>query len=167
LPTFVGWQHTRLTIETLLLRAQSHAARGEIDEALVDLQEALKLGEAGEFIRTFIDEGEPVLRLLGSLRAQTRGSSPYVAKLINAFGVTQEGQAMAPSQPLVEPLSERELEILQLIAEGLSNREIGQRLFLSLPTVKWHTSNIYGKLGVKNRTTAVARARELDILPSR
>ena len=166
LPVFVDWQHARLTIETLLLRAQSYAGRGEIDAALADLREALKLGEAGAFIRIFVDEGEPVLRLLGSLRAQTRSSLPYVGTLLTAFGTAQEGQVALPSQALVEPLSERELEILQLIAEGLSNREIGQRLFLSLPTVKWHSSNIYGKLGVKNRTTAVAKARELDILPS-
>ena len=66
--------------------------------------------------------------------------------------------------PLIEPLSERELEVLALIADGLSNREIAAKLVLSLPTIKWHTSNIYGKLGVRNRVTAVARARELHIL---
>ena len=66
---------------------------------------------------------------------------------------------------LVEPLSRRELEVLSLIAEGLSNQEIARRLVISLRTVKWHASNIYGKLGVKNRTQAVARARTLGILP--
>jgi LuxR family maltose regulon positive regulatory protein len=67
---------------------------------------------------------------------------------------------------LIEPLSERELEVLQLISEGLTNREIAQRLFISLRTVKWHTSNIYGKLGVKNRTQAVATSRTLGVLAS-
>jgi LuxR family maltose regulon positive regulatory protein len=66
---------------------------------------------------------------------------------------------------MIEPLSEREMEVLRLIAEGLSNEEVAQRLVLSLPTVKWHTGNIYGKLGVKNRTQAVATARTLGILP--
>jgi LuxR family maltose regulon positive regulatory protein len=65
---------------------------------------------------------------------------------------------------MIEPLSDREMEILQLVAEGLSNREIAQRLVLSLSTVKWHTSNIYGKLGVKNRTQAVARSREMGLV---
>jgi LuxR family maltose regulon positive regulatory protein len=65
-----------------------------------------------------------------------------------------------------EPLTEREIELLSLIAEGLSNQEIGQRLFISLPTVKWHTSNIYGKLGVRSRTQAVIQARSLGILPN-
>ena len=71
------------------------------------------------------------------------------------------------SQPLVEPLSEREMEVLQLIAAGLSNREIGLRLSLSLATVKWHSSNIYGKLGVGNRVTAVATAQQLGLLSNR
>jgi len=66
---------------------------------------------------------------------------------------------------LIEPLSERELEVLRLIAEGLANEEIAQRLVLSLPTIKWHTSNVYGKLSVKNRTEAVAKARGLGLLP--
>ena len=70
------------------------------------------------------------------------------------------------SSSLVEPLSERELEVLQLVAQGLANREIASRLFLSLNTVKAHTRNIYGKLGVRSRTQAVARARALGILPS-
>jgi LuxR family maltose regulon positive regulatory protein len=67
---------------------------------------------------------------------------------------------------LVEPLSERELEVLQLIAEGLTNPQIASRLFLSLHTIKVHAHNIYGKLGVHNRTQAVARARALGVLPS-
>jgi LuxR family maltose regulon positive regulatory protein len=69
-----------------------------------------------------------------------------------------------PPSALVEPLSERETEVLGLIAEGLTNRAIGQHLYISLGTVKAHTSNIYGKLGVRSRTQAVARARALDIL---
>lgn len=163
---FRAWQHVRLLIETLLLRAQGYAARGETDRAHSDVQEALVLGEPGGFVRVFVDEGEPVRRLLESFLMPERGSRAYVEQLLKAFGTGGDAAAAAKAQPLVEPLTERELEILQLVAEGLSNREIGQRLFLSLPTVKWHTSNIYGKLGVRNRTTAAAKARELGILQS-
>jgi len=89
----------------------------------------------------------------------------YVLKLLSAF---RAQHALHPSslipQPLIEPLSERELEVLRLIAEGLSNQEIAGRLFLSVPTVKWHTTHIYGKLGVQNRTQAVTRARALGLL---
>jgi LuxR family maltose regulon positive regulatory protein len=95
----------------------------------------------------------------------------YVGKLLAAFeaeaqGHTSESPAFTPpaAQPLVEPLSERELEVLQLVAEGLSNREISERLFLALSTVKGHNRNIYGKLQVQRRTEAVARARELGLL---
>jgi LuxR family maltose regulon positive regulatory protein len=72
--------------------------------------------------------------------------------------------ALDPPDEIIEPLSNRELDVLQLIAQGLSNQEIAQELVLSLSTVKWHSSNIYGKLGVKNRTQAVAKARRLGIV---
>jgi LuxR family maltose regulon positive regulatory protein len=95
----------------------------------------------------------------------------YVRRLLAAFPVEERGQidppkSQAPESELIEPLSERELEVLQLIAEGLSNPEIASRLYLSLNTVKVHSRNIYGKLGVHNRTRAVAKARALGILPS-
>ena len=81
-------------------------------------------------------------------------------------GTTKAAKTPAPSdaQPLVEPLSRRELEILNLIAQGFSNNDIAERLFLALTTIKGHNQNIFGKLGVKRRTEAVARARELGIL---
>ena len=94
----------------------------------------------------------------------------YLQTLLAACGQPTASLALAAQQnsasaELIEPLSEREIEVLTYIAQGLSNREIAQELVLSLPTIKWHTSNIYGKLGVGNRTTAVARARELNLLP--
>ncbi len=104
--------------------------------------------------------------------ALARGIAPdYVRRLLAAFPVAEPEQAapsetQAPNSDLIEPLSERELEVLQLIAEGLTNPEIASRLFLSLNTVKAHTRNIYGKLGVHSRTQAVARARALGVLPS-
>jgi LuxR family maltose regulon positive regulatory protein len=86
--------------------------------------------------------------------------------LLAAFPKPGEPPAVPPSaQPLIEPLSERELEVLTAIAEGLSNQETARRLYISERTVKWHASNIYGKLQVSNRTEAVAKARSLGILP--
>jgi LuxR family maltose regulon positive regulatory protein len=161
-------------IEILVLRAlarqalaEASAALGEQDAALDDLARALDLAEPERYARTFLDLGEPLAVLLK--QAATRGFSPvYTSKLLMAFGDEGlRGPVPAPSgaQPLVEPLSDRELEVLQLLAEGLSNPEIGQRLFISLPTVKSHTRNIYGKLGVHSRKQAVAQARALGILP--
>jgi LuxR family maltose regulon positive regulatory protein len=92
----------------------------------------------------------------------------YCDKLLAAFEAEDQGSEEEPNlpnaQPLIEPLSPRELEVLQLIAQGLSNREISERLFLALSTVKRHNGNIYGKLQVNRRTEAVARARELSLL---
>jgi LuxR family maltose regulon positive regulatory protein len=91
----------------------------------------------------------------------------YAGKLLGAFkakGDDSKVESIKSSQPLIEPLSERELEILHLISEGLSNRQISERLYLAIPTVKGHTRNIFGKLQVKRRTEAVARARELELL---
>ncbi len=95
----------------------------------------------------------------------------YVRVLLAAFPANESLEtAVSPAQvdqsELVEPLSERELEVLEKIATGLTNREIADRLYLSLNTVKVHTRNIYGKLGVHNRTQAVARARLLGLLPT-
>jgi LuxR family maltose regulon positive regulatory protein len=105
-------------------------------------------------------------------KAVARGVTPiYTAKLLAAFeaeGHQAKGTAPVttahPIQPLIEPLSPRELEVLQLVAQGLSNREIAERLFLSVNTVKGHNRNIFGKLQVQRRTEAVARARELGLL---
>jgi LuxR family maltose regulon positive regulatory protein len=99
-----------------------------------------------------------------------RGIAPnYVQRLLTAFPVDETQQAaspqtQAPESEFVEPLSQRELEVLQLIAQGLSNREIGERLFLALNTVKGHNQKIFSKLQVQSRTEAVARAREMDLL---
>ena len=99
--------------------------------------------------------------------AAAQGITPgYVAQLLAAFEAEKqdEDKSSAPAQSLVEPLSQRELEVLRLIAEGLSNDEIGKRLFLALDTVKGHNRRIYDKLQVQRRTEAVARARELGLL---
>jgi LuxR family maltose regulon positive regulatory protein len=124
----------------------------------------------GGYFRIFVDEGPPMEGLL--YEAHQRGIAPdYVRRLLGAFPTTEPEQtdapeSLAPEFKFVEPLSEREIEVLQLIAEGLTNPEIAARLYLSLNTVKVHTRNIYGKLGVNNRTSAVALARKLGILQS-
>jgi LuxR family maltose regulon positive regulatory protein len=127
------------------------------------LREALVIGEREGFIRTFVDKGPPMAQLLA--QAASRGVMPdYVARLLAAFDAeprTSQGQS---SQPLSEPLSPRELEVLRLIAQGLPNSEISARLFLALDTVKGHNRRIFEKLGVQRRTEAVARARELGLV---
>ncbi len=98
--------------------------------------------------------------------AAERGIAPkYAGRLLAAFP-DLEPAVREPQAEMVEPLSERELDVLRLIAEGMSNQEIAQQLFVSPRTVKWHAGNIYGKLGVKNRTQAVAKARSLGVLPA-
>jgi LuxR family maltose regulon positive regulatory protein len=133
-------------------------------EALDALHEALSLAEPEGYVRLIVDAGEPMQALLK--HAAVRGIAPhYVSRLLAAFGRSHPVSARV-LQPLVEPLTDRELEVLHLLAEDLSNQEIGRRLFISLPTVKSHTRNIYGKLGVHGREEAVDHARALGILPA-
>lgn len=149
-------------LKVMLLQALAYRAQEEEDRAVKVLAEALELAKAGGFIRLFIDEGQPMAQLLTAAAAQ--GIMPhYTATLLAAFEA-EARKHLPPAQPLIEPLSERELEILQLIAQGLSNREISQQLFLALSTVKGHNRNIFGKLQVQRRTEAVAYARRLGLL---
>jgi LuxR family maltose regulon positive regulatory protein len=157
-------------IEILVLQALAHEAQGKIPPAIMSLERSLTLAEPEGYVRIFVDEGPPMAHLL--YEAAARGIAPdYARRLLAAFPMAEPEQASppgthAPESDLVEPLSERELEVLQLIAEGLTNPEIATRLFLSVNTVKAHCRTIYGKLGVHNRTQAAARARALGILPS-
>jgi LuxR family maltose regulon positive regulatory protein len=160
---------TSRVIEILMLQALAHQAGGDTTRAMAALEKALTLAEPGGFFRTFVDEGPPMARLL--YETATRGiAADYARRLLAAFPVvepedTAPTSTHLPGCELVEPLSERELEVLQLVAEGLTNQEVASRLFLSLNTVKAHTRNIYGKLCVRSRTQAVARARALGVLP--
>ena len=171
LKTAEAGAHTSRELEILLLQALAFQASGDTAPAMTPLEQALTLAEPGGFIRAFVDEGPPMARLLHE--AATRGIAPdYTRRLLTAFPSTKPMQAdpsetQNPQSELVEPLSERELEVLQLIAEGLANRELASRLFLSLNTVKAHTRNIYGKLNVHSRTQAIARARGLGLLQRR
>jgi len=163
-------------IEILLLLALAHAAQGNMSPALAALKRALTLAEPEGYVRLFVDEGLPMARLLS---AAAQGMMPdYIEKLLAAFspgeaeaqprpGGTRDKADLppaSPAQPLIEPLSAREVEVLQLIAQGLSNGEISARLFLALSTVKGHNRNIFGKLQVQRRTEAIARARALGLL---
>jgi LuxR family maltose regulon positive regulatory protein len=155
----------RSVIEILLLQVLAQEAQGNIAPALASLERALTLAEPEGYVRIFVDEGLPILGVLKKMKGQTGTMRAYVHKLLAAFGRPEEAYpASLTSQLLIEPLSERELEVLQLLAQGLSNHEIGRRLFVALDTVKGHNRKIFDKLGVKRRTEAVARARELGLL---
>ncbi len=153
---------TGLHIEALVLHALGYWRRGDRAGAMTSLERALRLAEPEGYVRLFADLGLPMARLLQE--AHSRDVMPdYVEKLLAAFGGDISSPAPA-EQALPEPLTPREQEILESIAAGLTNREIGKALVISPQTVKKHTGNIYGKLGVHSRTEAVARARELDLL---
>jgi len=156
-------------IEILALQALAHEEQGNMPTALLSLEKALTLAEPEGYIQIFVDEGPPMARLL--YKALTQEIAPdYVRRLLAAFPAERQGKPIAlksqdPDSEWIEPLSERETEVLELIAEGLTNQEISGRLYVSLNTVKAHTRNIYSKMGVNNRTHAVAKARTLGILP--
>jgi LuxR family transcriptional regulator, maltose regulon positive regulatory protein len=158
---------TGSVIEILVLQALAHRAQDDIPRALVPLERAMSLAEPEGYVRVFVDEGRPMAQLLSE--AAAHGIMPaYTTKLLDVLHSeeqkSEEGSHRFPSESVVEPLSKRELEVLRLIAQGLSNREISQRLFLALSTVKGHNRIIFSKLMVKRRTKAVARARELGLL---
>ncbi len=149
---------TGYMIEILVLQTLSLTNQGKQEPALEPLRRALILAEPEGYIRVFINEGEPIAQLLRQLAAS--GLMPdYLSRLLAAFNLPYPDKM----QSLFEPLSERELEVLRLIAAGLSNREIAAELVVSLGTVKSHINHIYQKLDVHSRTQAIARARELDL----
>ncbi|PKL76070.1 MAG: helix-turn-helix transcriptional regulator [Candidatus Melainabacteria bacterium HGW-Melainabacteria-1] len=169
---------TDSVIEILVLQALAHQQQGKSAPALDALVQALQLAEPEAYVQVFIDEGPPMARLLSQAVAQGR-MPVYASRLLVALAKDAADAPEAPYSPvspvthqvpvvssLVEPLSQRELEVLGLIAQGLSNDQMCERLFLALSTVKGHNRNIFGKLGVKRRTEAVARARELGLLPT-
>jgi LuxR family transcriptional regulator, maltose regulon positive regulatory protein len=173
-------QRTGSLIEIQALQALALAASGDERGALAALAQMLILAAPEGYIRVFVDEGAPMASLLGRLTAPDRrerdtpaGDVPpdYLARLLASFQPAAArtaqlaGRAGAGLLPgLVEPLSERELEVLQLLAVGRSNQQIAEELVVVLDTVKKHVSRILDKLGVANRTQAVARARELQLL---
>ena len=161
---------TGSVIEILVWQALAQEMQRNIQAAVLSLGRALTLAEPEGYFQLFIDAGPPLARLLYEAGASGIALE-YIQRLSAAYPVAETDKAGSPKKRFtesdwVEPLSERELEVLQLISEGLTNQEIAARLFLSLNTVKVHTRNIYGKLGVHHRMGAVARAKALRILPS-
>ncbi len=166
-------------IEALILTALARAAQPDLTGALAALEQALTLAAPEGYARIFLDEGRAMADLLRAIQTQSsRAGQTYVAKLLAAFEA--ENQTCQPAAAfatvglkpsgnlspahLVEPLSERELEVLRLMAEGYSNREIAEKLIFTVATAKKHAEHIYGKLGVGSRTQAIARAQELNLI---
>ena len=159
-----------MEIELRKLKALILYAQGNTVAALDELRQALSLAEPGGLVRTFVSEGSPIAELLERILDESKKvqddkkasfSQAYLKKLLLAF---KADTLPRTTGSLVEPLSEREFEVLHLISTGLTNQEIAKRLFISLNTVRTHTKNINSKLNVHSRTQAVARAKERGLL---
>ena len=148
--------------EILILQALAYALQHETKAWQAALGRALTLAQPQSMVRLFVDEGLPIQQLLLQLKPENPGQKAFCRKLLAAFDLATSGPVK--SQRLVDPLSERELEILSLIASGLKNKEIAAELIISLNTVLYHTKNIYGKLEVNKRVLAIAKARELGLI---
>jgi LuxR family maltose regulon positive regulatory protein len=152
--TQAGWGYATIAIRAL------QALTEETEEAALNvLAEVLMLSQPEGFIRTYVDTGNSLVPLFKE--AARRGITPeYIGRILDAYDAKQKEVAL----PLVEPLSERELEVLRLVTAGLSNREIAEKLVISIGTAKTHVHNICGKLGVRNRTEAAMQAKELGLV---
>ena len=150
----------RSRIDILITQALAFSAKDSA-KALAALEQALTLAEPEGYLRLFVDEGKPMAELLSKFKSSTL--QQYANRILAALTPSIQSSAFI-IQPLIEPLSERELEVLRLIAQGLSNQEITQKLVVALSTVKGHNLRIFAKLQAKSRTEAVARARELGLL---
>ncbi|MEZ4664554.1 MAG: LuxR C-terminal-related transcriptional regulator, partial [Caldilineaceae bacterium] len=175
--------HVQQLIQMLAIQALAHAAAGDSAAAHTRLHQLLRLTAPEGYIRVYLDMGEPMYDLLDGLRISSTDAAlvDYKAQLLAAFAALSGQPSSAAIPPnetpsptivnrksqivnLVEPLSEREVEILQLVADGLSNSQLAEEIIVTLGTVKKHLNNIYGKLGVASRTQAIARGRELGLL---
>ncbi len=154
-------ERRRKLITIYLLQAVAHQAAGYTQQAVTHVEKALDLAAPEDYRRAFLEEGPAIVDLLPRVRHLAPG---FVSQVLDAASAQGGGLPVPQAQALVEPLSERELEILRLIAAGRSNPEIAELLYLSLNTVKWHAKNLYGKLNVGSRIEAVARAQELELL---
>jgi len=154
-------------LDILLVQALAHEAQGNRPQALDALEHTLALAEPEGYVRIFVDEGEAMRLLIEQLsRNRDHPLSDYVDKLLAAFTqpvAAPKSAIIHQKSDMIEPLSERELEVLKLLRSELSGPEIAQQLIVSLNTLRTHTNNIYNKLGVNNRRAAIRRAEELDL----
>ena len=148
----------------VVTRALAYQVQGDISRALKSLEGALTLAQPEGYVRIFVDEGLPMAALLREAAKQGIASN-YVHQLQAAFGKTDSsaGDTKPVAQALIEPLSERELDVLRLLRTELDGPEIARELQVSLNTMRTHTKNIYHKLGVNTRRAAIRRAEELDL----
>jgi LuxR family maltose regulon positive regulatory protein len=148
-------------VEVLALEAVAHSLAGNASEALAAVERAVALAEPEGYLRTFVDEGPPLRKLLLRLRSTPLPPTrqEYIERILAAFG-----QVLSTPARLDDPLRDREVEVLCLITEGYSNREIAARLVIGVSTVKTHINHLFQKLGVSSRTQAIARGRELGLL---
>jgi LuxR family transcriptional regulator, maltose regulon positive regulatory protein len=157
-------------IEILVLRALALHAGGDLPAALDRLKHALTRAQPERYVRLFLDEGAPMMTLLSQVGAADQGLQGYVQALLAQHQAPSQtpasslDRARSRQHPLVDPLSERELEVLQLLSTGASNDEIAEQLVIAVGTAKRHVSNILAKLAVANRTQAVAQARAFGLL---
>jgi LuxR family maltose regulon positive regulatory protein len=156
-------------IRYLVMIALAQDSVGNAQVALDFLSQALTLAKPEGYVRVFVDEGQPIAELLQM--AVSRNISPdYAGKLLEAFPesvlrvISTSHASTVKTQLLPEPLTDREIEVLRLMVEGCKYQEIAERLFVSINTVRHHTRNVYGKLGANNRTQAISRAKDLNIL---
>jgi LuxR family maltose regulon positive regulatory protein len=157
-------------LEAQMLQALADLAADKERQAIENVSQVLAQAEPEGYVRLFLDEGAPMVKLLYKVSTQTKGGArDYAGRLLAAYH-QEEAEQMTPlpqalpGHPLVEPLSKREIEVLRLIADGCSNKEIANKLVISIGTAKRHTTNIFTKLVVKNRMEAVAIARQLGLL---
>ena len=152
----------RLVMEAAIWKATAYAAQNQSKQAIAQLNLAISIAAPENYMRVFLDAGQPIAKLLTNIP-----QTPFTQKLLATFGIeTPSPLPLSPSPhlDLLDPLNERELAILKLMAAGLSNRDIGDELFLSVNTIRWYASQIYSKMGVSGRGTAVARANELQLI---
>jgi LuxR family maltose regulon positive regulatory protein len=155
---------TGCLLEILTVQALAYQAQNNFVEAVTTLEKALALARPEDYVRLFLDEGAPMAALLTNVTDKGGLLAEYISRLLAVFDQAGIQPAAFSPYPPTDPLSDRELELLNLIATGLSNQQIADKLVLTVGTVKWHLSNIYSKLGVSSRTQAVARARDLRLL---
>lgn len=157
---------THWEVRLLILEGLARQKQGDHQAALAAFRGALELAEPGDHVRVFVESGETVRGLLAEIATLAPASAAYVKKLLAAFpGASKRTiQSQAAGEGLVEALTRREIELLGLICQGLSNQEIAEKLFISLSTVKKHSYSIFQKLGVSNRTQAVLAAQKLSLV---